>query len=83
MVGTYKGAVARAKQELGLDKRSKQRIAHCPIQSPQPLRLRDSQAKTRHLDVLPLHTSKDVERLFFDHYWTPLGCLDESPPPAN
>lgn len=74
MVGAHKGAIAGAKQKLGLDKGAKKRITHRSIQSPQPLRLRDRQAKARHLDVLPLHTSKHVERLFFGHYSLPLGC---------
>ena len=64
MVGADKRSVASTKEKLGFDKRAKQRIAHRTIQSPQPLRLCDRQAKTRHLEVLAFHTSKHVEWLF-------------------
>ena len=67
MVGTHIRSIARAEQELGFDEGTKQRIAYRAIQTPQPLCLSNRQAKTRHLDVLPLHTSKHVERLFFCH----------------
>jgi hypothetical protein len=67
VVGAHKRSISSAKQKFGLDKRAKQRVAHRTIQSPQPLRLRDSQTKPRHLEVLTLHTSKHVEWLFHSH----------------
>jgi len=64
MVGTHVRSIARAEQKLGFDQRAKQRVTHRAVQTPQPLGLRNRQAKTRHLDVLTLHTPKHVERLF-------------------
>jgi hypothetical protein len=80
MIGAHKRAIARAKKELGLDKCAKQRIAHRTIQAPQPLRLGDRQAKTRHLEVLAFHTSKHIEWLFHSHSSLPLGCSERSSP---
>ena len=68
MVGTHIRSISCAEQKLGFDERAKQSVAHCAIQAPESLRLRNRQAKTRHLDVLALHTPKHVERLFFCHF---------------
>ena len=77
MVGTHIRSVTCAKQKLGLNQGAKQGVAYRAIQTPESLRLRNRQAKTRHLDVLTLHTSKHVERLFFCHLLVlPLGCVD-------
>ena len=67
MVGTHIRSIARPEQKLGFDECPKQRVTYRAIQAPQPLRLSNRQAQTRHLDVLTLHTPKHVERLFFCH----------------
>ena len=68
MVGTHVRSIARAKQKLGFDQRAKQRITHRAVQTPQPLGLRNRQAKTRHLEVLTFDTSKHIEWLFHSQF---------------
>ena len=60
LIGPHECSITGAKQELGVDQRTQQRVARRPIEAPQPLRLRRRQAKSRHLDVLALHTPKYV-----------------------
>jgi hypothetical protein len=75
MVGAHKRAIARAKEKLGVDKGAKKRVANRTIQTPQSLRLRDCEAKPRHLEVLTFHTSKHVERLIHRHELAPAGLF--------
>jgi hypothetical protein len=64
VVSAHESAVACAEQKLRLHKPAKERVTHGTVQSPQALRLRDSQPQTRHLEVLPLNASKHLEWLF-------------------
>jgi hypothetical protein len=68
MLGPHKRSISGAKQKLGVDERTQERVARRPIETPQPLRLRCRQAKSGHLDVFPLNPPKDiVKRLLCCH----------------
>jgi len=53
-------AVASLRKKLCFDQRPEQRIAHLALQSPQALRLRGRQTKTRHFHELALYSLKHV-----------------------
>jgi hypothetical protein len=50
------GAVARLGQELRIDERAQQGIAHVAFKTPETLRLCRGQSKSGHLDVLALYS---------------------------
>jgi hypothetical protein len=60
LVGPHKGAVPCAKEELGVDECTEQRIARGTIETPEPLRLRRRQTQSGHLGVLALNASQYV-----------------------
>jgi hypothetical protein len=55
-----KRAVASLREKLGFDQCREQRIADVAIQTPQALRLRGCQPKTRHFYELALYSLKHV-----------------------
>jgi hypothetical protein len=70
LVGPHEGSVTRAKQELGVDERTEQRVTCGPIKTPQSLRLRRRQSKSWHFDVLTLNSPEDVvKRLLLCCHW--------------
>jgi hypothetical protein len=82
VVRPHECSVSRAEQKFRLDERAQKRITHGAVQTPQPLRLRDGQAKTRHLDVLALHTSKRVEGLLLSGHCCTRWAVGENRSPA-
>jgi hypothetical protein len=73
LIGPHKCAISRAKQELGIDQSTEQRITRGPVETPKPLRLRRRQSQSGHLDVLALNASQYVvKRLLCWHWWSPL-----------
>lgn len=80
MLGPHKRSISGAKEELGVDERTQQRVARGPIETPQPLRLRCRQAESGHLDVFPLNPPKDiVKRLLSCHVRDSHGEPDKGP----
>ena len=82
MIGPHKCAIPCAKQKLGIDKRTEQRITRGAVEAPQPLRLRRRQPQSGHFDVLALNASQYVfKRLLCWHLVAPLfanvssGCV--------
>ena len=76
LIGAHKRAIARAKQKLGVDEGSEQRITCGPVEAPEPLRLRRCQTQSGHLDVLALDSSQYViKRLLCWHLWSPCSSL--------
>ena len=73
LIGPHEGSVTRAKQELGVDERTEQRVTCGPIKTPQPLRLRRRQSKSGHLDVLALNSPENVVKRLL------LCCHDGAP----
>ena len=68
LVGPHKRAVASSKEELGIDKRTEQRVAGRSIEAPQPLGLCSCQSQAGHFDVFPLNASNHlVKRLLCSH----------------
>jgi hypothetical protein len=76
LIGPHKSSITGAKQKLGVDQRTQQRVARGTIKAPQPLRLGQCQPQTRHFDVFPLNAAENIiERLrvFGWHWLTPSG----------
>jgi hypothetical protein len=63
LIGPHECSVPGAKQEFGIHECTQQCVARCPIEAPEPLRLRRRQPKSGHFDVLALNSSKDVVKL--------------------
>ena len=72
LIGPHKCAIPCAKQKLGIDKRTEQRITRGTVEAPEPLRLRRRQSQSRHFDVFALNASQYViKRLMCWHWWPP------------
>jgi hypothetical protein len=78
LIGPHECSITGAKQELRVNERTKQRVARGPIKTPQPLRLRRRQSKSRHFDVLALNPPEYVvKRLLCCHDGAPLRLVPE------
>jgi hypothetical protein len=76
LIGPHERTVTRTEKELGIDKRTEQRIARSAIETPQPLRLRRRQPQSRHFAVLALNPLKYViKRLLCWHGGSPVPEL--------
>jgi hypothetical protein len=76
LIGPHECAVAGAKQELGVNECTEQRITRGAVETPEPLRLRGRQSQSGHLDVLALNASQYVvKRLLCWHLVVPLFQL--------
>ena len=74
LIGPYKCAIPCAKQKLGIDKRTEQRITRGTVEAPEPLRLRRRQPQSGHFDVLALDASQYViKRLLCWHVAPPFS----------
>jgi hypothetical protein len=72
LIGPHKCTISCAKQELGIDQSTEQRITRSAVETPKPLRLSRRQSQSGHLDVLALNASQYVvKRLLCWHWWSP------------
>ena len=76
LIGPHECAIPCAKQKLGVDKRTKQRITRGTVEAPEPLRLRRRQPQSGHFDVFALNASQYViKRLLCWHWWLPYSQI--------
>jgi hypothetical protein len=67
LVGPHERSITGSKQKFRIDEGTEEGIARSAIESPQPLRLRRRQAKSRHFGVFALNTPQHVVmRLLLD-----------------
>lgn len=60
VLGPHECSVTGAKQELGVDERTQERVTRRAVETPKPLRLSRRQSQPGHFDVLTLNPSKNI-----------------------